>query len=121
MPRQNSLDDVNYLAAAEPWPTSLVAAAFTRESMGYPVPSPPRSGPSNHERVGDIALTTFTAETPPKPTTFTRLRAGIAGAMLAEFFGTFVLLLLGLGTCAVNVVGLSGSGRQTVPFGRPTG
>ncbi len=37
--------------------------------------------------------------------------------MLAEFFGTFVLLLLGLGTCAVNVVGLSGSGRQTVPFG----
>ncbi|MGB6765120.1 MAG: aquaporin, partial [Mycobacterium sp.] len=47
----------------------------------------------------------------------TRLRAGIAGAMLAEFFGTFVLLLLGLGTCAVNVVGLPGSGRQTVPFG----
>lgn len=37
--------------------------------------------------------------------------------MLAEFFGTFVLLLLGLGTSAVNVVGLSGSGRQTVPFG----
>ena len=37
--------------------------------------------------------------------------------MLAEFFGTFVLLLLGLGTCAVNVVGLPGSGRQTVPFG----
>jgi glycerol uptake facilitator len=37
--------------------------------------------------------------------------------MLAEFFGTFVLLLLGLGTCAVNVVGLPGSGRQTMPFG----
>ena len=37
--------------------------------------------------------------------------------MLAEFFGTFVLLLLGLGTCAVNTVGLPGSGRQTVPFG----
>ena len=51
------------------------------------------------------------------PTTFTKLRAGIAGAMLAEFFGTFVLLLLGLGTCAVNVVGLPGSGRQTMPFG----
>lgn len=46
-----------------------------------------------------------------------RLRAGLPGAMLAEFFGTFVLLLLGLGTCAVNVVGLPGSGRQTVPFG----
>ena len=37
--------------------------------------------------------------------------------MLAEFFGTFVLILLGLGTCAVNTVGLPGSGRQTVPFG----
>lgn len=37
--------------------------------------------------------------------------------MLAEFFGTFVLLLLGLGTCAVNVVGLPESGRQTLPFG----
>ncbi|OBG76167.1 aquaporin [Mycobacterium sp. E2462] len=47
----------------------------------------------------------------------TRLRAGLPGAMLAEFFGTFVLLLLGLGTCAVNVVGLPGSGRQSVPFG----
>lgn len=49
--------------------------------------------------------------------TMTRLRAGLPGAMLAEFFGTFVLLLLGLGTCAVNVVGLPGSGRQSVPFG----
>ena len=47
----------------------------------------------------------------------TRLRAGLPGAMLAEFFGTFVLILLGLGTCALNVVGLSGSGRQTEPFG----
>ena len=40
--------------------------------------------------------------------------------MLAEFFGTFVLILLGLGTCAVNTVGLPGSGRQTVPFGPDT-
>lgn len=50
-------------------------------------------------------------------TAVARLRAGLPGAMLAEFFGTFVLLLLGLGTCALNVVGLPGSGRQTVPFG----
>ncbi|MDT5345391.1 MAG: glycerol uptake facilitator protein [Mycobacterium sp.] len=62
-------------------------------------------------------MTTFTTDALPKHSTLTRLRAGIAGAMLAEFFGTFVLLLLGLGTCAVNVVGLPGSGRQTVPFG----
>lgn len=46
-----------------------------------------------------------------------RMRAGVPGAMLAEFFGTFVLLLLGLGTCALNVVGLPGSGRQTESFG----
>jgi glycerol uptake facilitator protein len=45
------------------------------------------------------------------------MRAGLPGAMLAEFFGTFVLLLLGLGTCALNVVGLPGSGRQTESFG----
>jgi glycerol uptake facilitator protein len=62
-------------------------------------------------------MTAFTADLSPTHSTFTRLRAGIAGAMLAEFFGTFVLLLLGLGTCAVNTVGLPGSGRQTVPFG----
>jgi glycerol uptake facilitator protein len=62
-------------------------------------------------------LTTLQAAKAATPTTFTKLRAGIAGAMLAEFFGTFVLLLLGLGTCAVNTVGLPGSGRQTVPFG----
>jgi glycerol uptake facilitator protein len=49
--------------------------------------------------------------------TAVRLRAGLPGAMLAEFFGTFVLLLLGLGTCALNVVGLPGSGRQSVAFG----
>jgi glycerol uptake facilitator protein len=55
--------------------------------------------------------------TRPTATAFTRLRAGLPGAMLAEFFGTFVLMLLGLGTCALNVVGLPGSGRQTVAFG----
>ncbi|WP_205529675.1 hypothetical protein [Mycobacterium shigaense] len=37
------------------------------------------------------------------------MRAGLPGATLAEFFGTFVLLLLGLGTCALNVVGLPGT------------
>jgi hypothetical protein len=58
-------------------------------------------------------MTAFTADLSPTHSTLTRLRAGIAGAMLAEFFGTFVLLLLGLGTCAVNTVGLP------VPGGRP--
>ncbi|WP_217136841.1 MIP/aquaporin family protein [Streptomyces sp. AC558_RSS880] len=37
--------------------------------------------------------------------------------MLAEFLGTFVLLLLGIGSVAVAVVGLPGSGRQAVDFG----
>ncbi|MFJ5227257.1 MIP/aquaporin family protein [Streptomyces sp. NPDC088400] len=37
--------------------------------------------------------------------------------MLAEFLGTFVLILLGCGSVAVAVVGLPGSGRQAVAFG----
>lgn len=44
-------------------------------------------------------------------------REGIAGEMLAEFLGTFVLILLGVGSVAVAVVGLPGSGRQVVAFG----
>lgn len=39
--------------------------------------------------------------------------------MLAEFLGTFVLILIGVGSVAVAVVGLPGSGRQSVPFGAP--
>ncbi|CAM5353356.1 MIP/aquaporin family protein [Streptomyces pseudogriseolus] len=44
-------------------------------------------------------------------------REGIGGEMLAEFLGTFVLILLGVGSVAVSVVGLPGSGRQFVEFG----
>jgi glycerol uptake facilitator protein len=56
----------------------------------------------------------------PRTTPFARLRAGLVGEMLAEFFGTFVLLLLGDGSVALSVAGLPGSGRQTLsvtPFG----
>jgi glycerol uptake facilitator protein len=56
----------------------------------------------------------------PRTTPFARLRAGLGGEMLAEFFGTFVLLLLGDGSVALAVVGLPGSGRQVLqlaPFG----
>ena len=44
-------------------------------------------------------------------------RAGTGGELLAEFLGTFVLILFGLGSVAVAVVGLPGSDRQSVPFG----
>ncbi|MEU8351881.1 MULTISPECIES: MIP/aquaporin family protein [Streptomyces] len=37
--------------------------------------------------------------------------------MLAEFLGTFVLILLGTAAVAVAVAGLPGSGRQAEPFG----
>jgi len=56
----------------------------------------------------------------PRTTPFARLRSGLAGEMLAEFFGTFMLLLLGDGSVALAVAGLPGSGRQVValePFG----
>jgi glycerol uptake facilitator protein len=44
-------------------------------------------------------------------------RKGLGGEMLAEFLGTFVLILLGVASVAVSVVGLPGSGRQVVEFG----
>ena len=46
-----------------------------------------------------------------------RLAGTLAGEMLAEFFGTFILITFGCGSVAVAVVGLSGSGRQSVAFG----
>lgn len=62
----------------------------------------------------------LTGKVLPASTPFARLRTGLGGEMLAEFFGTFVLLLLGDGSVALAVVGLPGSGRQTLsvaPFG----
>jgi glycerol uptake facilitator protein len=90
---------------------TLATVAFTGPFTGYPLPF----CYATTDQLGN-ALTTTKDQTQLSPTPLTRMRAGLPGAMLAEFFGTFVLLLLGLGTCAVNVVGLTGSGRQTVPF-----
>ena len=45
-----------------------------------------------------------------------RWRLGIAGELLAEFLGTFVLLAFGIGCVAVAVVGLTMSGRTSVIF-----
>lgn len=45
------------------------------------------------------------------------LASSHGGEMLAEFFGTFVLIAFGCGSVAVAVVGLPGSGRESVAFG----
>ncbi|KAA5826071.1 aquaporin family protein [Saccharopolyspora hirsuta] len=44
-------------------------------------------------------------------------REGLGGELLAEFLGTFVLILLGCASVAVAVAGLPGSGRQSDAFG----
>jgi glycerol uptake facilitator protein len=44
-------------------------------------------------------------------------RQGLGGELLAEFLGTFVLILLGCASVAVAVAGLPGSGRQADAFG----
>ncbi|MEV0065057.1 MULTISPECIES: MIP/aquaporin family protein [unclassified Amycolatopsis] len=48
---------------------------------------------------------------------WSRLSSSIGGELLAEFLGTAVIILLGCGSVAVAVVGLPGSGRQSVDFG----
>jgi glycerol uptake facilitator len=67
----------------------------------------------------NVTQTTPTEEHPHRGSTSLRSRAAgtYVGEMVAEFFGTFVLIALGCGSVAVAVAGLPGSGRESVAFG----
>ncbi|MGH3319738.1 MAG: MIP/aquaporin family protein [Streptosporangiaceae bacterium] len=94
---------------------------------------PEDSAPQSRDASAPTEAEEVHAERPPgrvpgvpemPPNRLDRTREKLAGShggeMLAEFFGTFFLCLLGCGSVAVAIVGLPGSGRQVLsqtPFG----